>query len=136
GEVPPVMVAALRPGMLGLAGREADGAIVNWLSAADVATVAPYVRAGGPGKEIVARIFVCPTGDTERARAAGRRMITAYLNVPVYAAFHRWLGRAEVLEPMWKAWEAGDRAGALAAVPDGVVDDLPIHGPPGACRGP
>ena len=26
------------------------------------------------------------------ARAIGRRMITAYLNVGVYAEFHRWLG--------------------------------------------
>jgi probable F420-dependent oxidoreductase len=130
----PVMVAALRPGMLRLAGREADGAILNWLSAGDVPTVAPYVRETDPAREIVARIFVCPTDDADRARAAGRRMITAYLNVPVYAAFHRWLGREEVLEPMWKAWQAGDRAGALAAVPDALVDDLLIHGPPGACR--
>ena len=33
----PILVAALREGMLRLAGREADGAIVNWLSAEDVA---------------------------------------------------------------------------------------------------
>src|SRR5437764_5016145 len=130
----PVMVAALRPGMLRLAGREGDGAIINWLSADDVRTVAPYVREADPAKEIVARIFVCPTADAERARAAGRRMITAYLNVPVYAAFHRWLGRGEALGPMWAAWQAGDRAGALAAVPDAVVDDLLIHGGPEACR--
>jgi probable F420-dependent oxidoreductase len=134
GAAVPVMVAALRPGMLRLAGRESDGAIVNWLSAGDVRTVAPFVRETDPSREIVARIFVCPTADAERARAAGRRMITAYLNVPVYAAFHRWLGRADALEPMWKAWEAGDRAGALAAVPDSVVDELLIHGPPEACR--
>ena len=134
GREPPVMVAALRPGMLRLAGREADGAIINWLSAGDVATVAPYVRESDPAKEIVARVFVCPSADAERARAAGRRMITAYLNVPVYAAFHRWLGRADVLEPMWTAWQAGDRAGALAAVPDSLVDELLIHGPPETCR--
>ena len=35
------------PGMLRLAGREGDGAIINWLSADDVRTVAPIVRAGG-----------------------------------------------------------------------------------------
>ena len=129
-----VMVAALRPGMLRLAGREADGAIINWLSPADVRTVAPYVRETDPDKEIVARIFVCPTVDAERARAAGRRMVTAYLNVPVYAAFHRWLGRGGALEPMWAAWQAGDRAGALAAVPDSVVDEVLMHGPPEAWR--
>ena len=34
---PPILVAALREGMLRLAGREADGAIINWLSPADAA---------------------------------------------------------------------------------------------------
>jgi len=130
----PVMVAALRPGMLRLAGREAGGAVINWLSAGDVRTVAPYVREIDPAQEIVARIFVCPTADTERARAIGRRLVTAYLNVPVYAAFHDWLGRGDVLSKMWEAWRSGDRQGALDAVPDFVVDDLLIHGPPAACR--
>lgn len=136
-EQPPLLlVAALREGMLRLAGREADGAIINWLSADDVATVAPVVQAAGDGtpKEIVARIFVCPSTDTDAVRAAGRAMVTAYLNVPVYAAFHEWLGRGEELAPMWEAWRAGDRKAALAAVPDRVVDDLLVHGSPEACR--
>src|SRR5437763_7616944 len=34
--LPPILVGALRPGMLRLAGREGDGAIINWLSADDV----------------------------------------------------------------------------------------------------
>lgn len=130
----PVMVAALRPGMLRLAGRESEGAIVNWLAASDVPTVAPYVRESDPAREIVARIFVCPTADAERARAIGRRMITAYLNVPVYAAFHEWLGRADVLRKMWDAWQAGDRQAALEAVPDSLVDELLVHGRPEECR--
>jgi probable F420-dependent oxidoreductase len=130
-QVPPVYVAALRPGMLRLAGREADGAIINWLSADDVRTTVAEV---GPGKEVVARIFVCPTEDTERARAVGRIGIAAYLNVAVYAAFHRWLGRGPLLEEMWSAWGAGDRKAALAAIPDAVVDALVVHGSFDECR--
>ena len=130
-QVPPIYVAALRSGMLRLAGREGDGAIVNWLSADDVATAAAEV---GPGKAIVARIFVIPTDDAAAARAVARRMITTYLNVGAYAEFHRWLGRGPALQPMWDAWAAGDRKAALAAVPDQVVDDLVVHGSPAACR--
>ena len=37
----PILVAALREGMLRLAGREGDGAIINWLSADDVASRSP-----------------------------------------------------------------------------------------------
>jgi len=128
---PPIYVAALRPGMLRLAGREADGAILNWLSADDVSKVVPEV---GSGKAIVARIFVCPTDDSDRARHVGRVAIAAYLNVAVYAAFHEWLGRGPLLQAMWSAWRDGDRKAALAAIPDEVVDALIVHGSPEACR--
>jgi probable F420-dependent oxidoreductase len=133
-EPPKLLVAALRPGMLRLAGREADGAILNWLAVEDVPTVTRHVHAGGPGKEIVARIFVLVEPDPERARAAARPLIAAYLTVDVYRRFHEWLGRGEVLAPMWRAWAAGDRAGAAAAIPDQVVDALVVHGSPAQCR--
>ena len=133
---PPVLVAALREGMLRLAGREGDGAIINWLSADDVAKVVPIVTdaAGGDEREIVARIFCCPSENTEVVRAAAKFAIAAYLNVPVYAAFHQWLGRGEELQGMWDAWQAGDRKAALAEIPDSVVDELIVHGSPEACR--
>jgi probable F420-dependent oxidoreductase len=130
-EMPPILVAALRPGMLRLAGREGDGAIINWLSAEDVKTVVPHV---GDDKEIVARIFVLPTDNEEMVRFVGKRAIAAYLNVPVYAAFHAWLGRGETLQPMWDAWKAGDREAATAAIPDELVDALVVHGSPAEIR--
>jgi probable F420-dependent oxidoreductase len=130
-EPPAILVAALRPGMLRLAGREADGAIINWLSSNDVKRVAPEV---GAGKEIVARIFVCPSTDADAVRGMGRFAVAAYLNVEVYAKFHEWLGRGDDLKPMWDAWKAGDRKAATAAIPDHVVDELIIHGPPEYCR--
>lgn len=131
---PSILLAALRPGMLRLAGREADGAILNWLSADDVRRVVPYVREGGGGREIAARIFVCPSADRDTVRALGQRAVAAYLNVPVYAAFHEWLERGDRLGTMWERWRAGDRRGAAAAVPDEVIDALVINGPPERCR--
>jgi probable F420-dependent oxidoreductase len=138
----PILVAALREGMLRLAGREGDGAIVNWLSADDVATVAPIVhraakeKADTPGTtpEIAARIFVAATDDADTVRGMGRFAIAAYLNVPVYAAFHEWLGRGDQLGDMWRLWKDGDRKGALAAIPDDVVDELIVWGKPEQCR--
>jgi probable F420-dependent oxidoreductase len=131
---PRLLVAALREGMLRLAGREADGAVLNWLSADDLERVAPIVREYGADKEIVVRIMVASGRDAEAAREAGRRACAAYLTVPVYAAYHRWLGRGESLAGLWEAWERGDRRQALAAIPDAVVDQLIVHGPPEACR--
>ncbi|NIH79652.1 LLM class F420-dependent oxidoreductase [Amycolatopsis viridis] len=128
---PPIMLAALRPGMLKLAATEADGAITNWLSPSDVRQVRAEV---GPDTELAARIFVCPTTDRDAARGLGRMMISSYLTVPVYAAFHEWLGRGEVLAPMHEAWRAGDRKRANEVIPDEVVDDLIVHGSPAECR--
>jgi len=130
-EMPPILVAALRPGMLRLAGAAGDGAIINWLSADDVRTVVPHV---GEGKEIVARIFVLPTTDRDLVQLVGRRAIAAYLNVPVYAKFHEWLGRGEQLEPMWQAWQAGDRKAATEAIPEDLLDELIVHGTPDEIR--
>jgi len=136
-EPPKILIAALRQGMLRLAGREGDGAILNWLSAEDVKRVAPIVRDAAPDgapREIVARIFVCPNPDADPVRDVLRRAVNAYLNVPVYAAFHEWLGREGALHDMWAKWRAGDRKGAAAAVPDRVVDELVVHGSPEKCR--
>jgi probable F420-dependent oxidoreductase len=128
---PALALAALRPQMVRLAATESDAVITNWLSPADV----PKVRAAaGPSTELIARIFVCPTTDATTARAIARRALTGYLTVPAYFAFHDWLGRRELLQPMMDAWTAGDRKGAGAAIPDSVVDDLVIHGDFGTCR--
>jgi probable F420-dependent oxidoreductase len=135
----PILIAALREGMLKLAGRAGDGAIINWLSAEDVKRVAPVVRnaaaaAGRPEPEICARIFVAPTADADTVRAMGKFAIAAYLTVPVYAAFHDWLGRGDELAGLWAKWKEGDRKGALAEIPDRLVDELIVHGDPEACH--
>ena len=116
--------------------READGTIINWLSPNDTKKVAAVVSeaAGGQPKEIVCRIFCCPSENAAVVRQSARFAIAAYLNVPVYAAFHEWLGRGPQLRGMWDAWQAGDRKAALAAIPDEVVDDLIVHGSPDECR--
>jgi probable F420-dependent oxidoreductase len=128
---PALALAALRPGMVRLAAAQAGIAITNWLAPSDV----PKVRAvAGEDCELVARVFVIPTTDGQAARNIGRRVLAAYLTVPVYAAFHQWLGRGEIIEPMLTAWNAGDRRGALAAIPDSLVDELVIHGAAEECR--
>ena len=136
----PIYVAALQERMIRQAVRVADGVITNWLSADDFRQVAAVVRdeAGKVGKDaasfpILCRISVNPTRDA-RAREQFRRAVTAYLNVPVYRRFHQWLGRGDALAEMNARWDAGDRRGALAAVPDRAIDELAVFGTPEECR--
>jgi probable F420-dependent oxidoreductase len=119
---PPLLLAALRPRMLRLAGAEADGAILNWLAATDVPTVLDQLGERRTGFEVAARIFVCPTEDADYARGLGRRLLRTYLGVAAYAEFHRWLGRGGVLA-----------ATAAGEAPDDLVDELIVHGTPADC---
>jgi hypothetical protein len=57
-------------------------------------------------------------------------MFSSYITVPVYADFYRWLGYGEQIEPMVKAWEAGDRQAAAAAAPWELIEDMFVFGTP------
>lgn len=133
---PPVYLAALRPAMLRLAGREADGVMLSLVGVDDLPRIRTTLReaAAGARRELVLRIGVWPGADAERARAHIRRLLAAYLSVPAYAGMVDWLGRGEALAPVRSAWQAGDRRAAVAAVPDAWVDALFVHGEPAACR--
>src|SRR5262245_2799113 len=91
----PIYVAALRPGMLRVAGEVGDGAILNWLAAADVPRCVASIReaAARAGRdpdavEITARLIVHvdPPGPDSAAMVAGHSAPTP--NCPLTRAFH------------------------------------------------
>jgi len=137
----PIYIAALRPGMLKVAGEVGDGVILNWNSPEDVPKSVAIVReaARKAGRdpeavEVTARLFVNLDAPGPESDQILRRHVAAYLNVPVYHAYQEWLGRAPALQAMWDLWAAGDRKGAVAAVPSAVVEELIARGPLTALR--
>jgi probable F420-dependent oxidoreductase len=135
--VPPrLLIAALGPKMQRLAKAEADGVILNFLSPSDVATIAAHTaetaRELDAPLEVEARVFVIPGSDSA-AELAARRHIAAYLTVPVYTEFQRWLGRGPQLEELLDAWNGGDRKRAVEVVPDALVSELFVTGTPAEC---
>jgi probable F420-dependent oxidoreductase len=127
----PIVVAALRGRMLALAAELGDGAFTNFLPLSGARQVAEAF--GAPDKELVCRFFCFPKPE-EDALPAARRMLVAYATVPVYAAFFRWLGWAERIDPMVEAWTAGDRARALELVPEELVREVFLFGDAAAQR--
>jgi probable F420-dependent oxidoreductase len=127
----PIVVAALRGKMLGLAAEVADGAFTNFLPVSG----APQVAAafGAPDKELVCRFFCVPQPVAE-GMATARFLFAAYGTVPVYAEFFRWLGWGERIDPMVEAWHGGDRAKALELVPDDLVREIFLFGSPEQMR--
>jgi probable F420-dependent oxidoreductase len=127
----PIVVAALRGRMLGLAAELGDGAFTNFLPLSGTRQVAEAF--GAPDKELVCRFFCFPA-PAEEALPAARRMLVAYATVPVYTAFFRWLGWGERIDAMVAAWEEGDRRRALELVPDELVREVFVFGDPDAQR--
>ena len=131
----PIVLAALRGGMLKLAAAEADGAFTNFLPLSGLPQVVAGVREGEalagrePGSVDLSCRFFCVPGEEAEGLATARFLFTAYATVPVYTEFFRWLGWAEQIDPMIAAWQAGDRKLALELVPDELVRDVFLFGP-------
>jgi probable F420-dependent oxidoreductase len=127
----PIVLAALRDRMLGLAARVADGAFTNFLPLSRAAQVVEAFAS--PQKELACRFFSIHGPEAE-AVAAAKRIFVAYATVPVYAEFFRWLGFGDEIDPVVEAWNAGDRKGALELAPEALVRDVFLIGPVEAQR--
>jgi probable F420-dependent oxidoreductase len=127
----PIVLAALRDRMLGLAARIADGAFTNFLPLSRTGQVVDAF--GTPDKELACRFFSIQ-GPEEDALATAKRIFVAYATVPVYAEFFRWLGFGDEIDPVFEAWIAGDRKRALELAPEGLVREIFLLGPVEAQR--
>lgn len=125
---PRIIVAALNPGMLRLAGELADGVLLNYLPAGHVPWSVAQVRAGGSAP-IYAYVHVGVTDpDADANRMAARKDLFSYIVVDAYARNFARAGFAEEVEEVRAHHAAGDRAGALAAVSDRMIDAIDVMG--------
>ena len=138
---PKIILAALGPKALELAGEIADGALLNWISPDAVPASIRHLEAGAKkagrsldGFEIAAFVRVSVTDDRETSRQALARDITPYATVPSYASFFRASGYAAEIDALQAAWKAGDRAGAPKHLSARVLDALGVVGTEDECR--
>jgi probable F420-dependent oxidoreductase len=140
---PPVRVvlAALGPEMLELAGEIADGVVLNWIPPETVRVSIEHLETGArkagrtlAGFEIASFIRTCVTDDQAAARETLARDITGYATVDAYASFFRSAGFADEIDRVNAAWRAGDRSGAVKQVSSRFLDGLGVVGPEAFCR--
>jgi probable F420-dependent oxidoreductase len=128
-EPPPIVVGAMNPKMLRLAGRVADGVFLTWSPVDEIAGRLALVREGEkeagrePGSVWAMVSFWAYAGDrVPEATERMRRLCLQYAMVPTHAGSFAGvfpeIGRATGL------WRSGDRRGALALVPDELVHRL------------
>ena len=114
--------------MLRLAGAEVDGVLLNYLPASHVAWCVEQVRRGG-NATIYANVHV-GVGDRAAAAPQARYDLFSYAVVDAYARSFARAGFGDAVQAIRAAHRSGDRAGALAAVPDGMVDAINVTGDP------
>jgi len=129
---PKVVLGALGPAMLRLAGEVADGVLLNYLPATHVEWSVEQVRSGGDA-QIYAYVHA-GVGDHEQALDKARRDLFSYAVVDSYAANFTRAGFGDEVDDIRARHAAGDRAGALAAVSDGFCDAIDIVGDADAVR--
>ncbi len=135
---PELLLAALQPRMLALAGEASDGAAI-WLGGARHLREsaipllrAAAARAGRGTPRVVCGLPIALTGDREAARAGVARWVGPSARLPSYRAVLRASGASgpEDVALIGGAGELADRLGELRAL--GVTDfnalAVPVHG--------
>jgi 5,10-methylenetetrahydromethanopterin reductase len=136
----PIYLGALGPRMLELAGRVADGVVLNLMSPAQAGEAAGLVRAAAAAAgrdpaavEVVCVVHCCLSGDAAAAAAAARDVVPRYVLHPAVGPLFGEDRLGADLRVVRELLLGGDRAGATARVPQAVADGFVAHGDADTC---
>lgn len=127
----PIYLAALGPRMVELAGRAADGVLLNWCTPERVARAREELargaeRAGRDPREITVAVYVraCLGHEDDQAIPVLRQAVAEYAAKPHYRRQLEAVGLGEEAAAAAKAFEADDPQ----SVPEALVDAVSVHG--------
>ncbi len=119
---PKIIMAALGPQMLKLAGEVADGVLLNYIPQFHVADSIAQVRAGGSA-EIFAYVHAA-VGDYAVSERSARRDLFNYSMADGYANMFRAAGFADEVNELRSRQAEKDRDGALAAISERMIQSI------------
>ena len=123
---PKIVMAALGPQMLKLAGEIADGVLLNYIPTSHVAESIAKVRSGGDAK-IFAYVHAA-VGDLEVSARSARRDLFNYAMADGYANMFRAAGFADEVNELREKHAAKDRDGAVAAISERMIQAIDFIG--------
>lgn len=123
---PKLIMAALNPQMLRLAGEIADGVLLNYMPASHVPAAVRQVRKGG-NATIYAYVHASVTDFAEGA-ASARRDLFGYAMADGYARMLRAASFAEEVDRLREKYAQKDREGALAAISERMIQSINFMG--------
>lgn len=131
GELPPVVVAALRKRMVALGGELGGGIIFANAARSHMAeslSHLPAARAADPDFFVGNMIPTCISDDVEAAAAVNRRTLSGYVALPNYRNYWKEAGYVEEMEAIEKALEAGERERVPALLSERWLSDTTLYG--------
>jgi 5,10-methylenetetrahydromethanopterin reductase len=138
----PIYLAALGPRMTALAGRVADGVILNLMTPAQAGAAASAVRAAAAAAgrdpasvEIVCVVHCALSESSAAAAAAARAVVLRYVLHPSVPVLFGEVDGGVSLDGVRELLLAGDREGAAGRVPQEVADGFVAHGDAARCAG-
>lgn len=137
----PIHLAALTIETAALGGEIADGVMPFLPSRAYltqlVTAAKEAARKAGKTPTEVECIISIPTfisDDVDQARSAARYNLAYFSRLPYYRRQWRRCGFADEVNALQKAWQQDNRRAAAALIPDRMVDEVCVFGPPEQCR--
>jgi alkanesulfonate monooxygenase SsuD/methylene tetrahydromethanopterin reductase-like flavin-dependent oxidoreductase (luciferase family) len=137
GELPPVVLAALRDPMVALAGEIGDGVVFANAARSHMGRslgVLPQAKRGDPKFFVGNMIPTCIDDDVAAAAAVNRRTLSGYVTLPNYRAYWKAAGYVEEMEAVERALAAGERERIPDILSDRWLADTTLFGSAAAVR--
>ena len=123
---PKIIMAALNPQMLKLAGEIADGVLLNYLPASHVGASVEQVRKGGDAT-IYAYVHAA-VGSLEERTNSARRDLFNYAMADGYARMFKEAGFEDEVNELRQKQSEKDREGAVAAISERMIQAIDFIG--------
>lgn len=137
GDLPPIILAALRKRMVALSGEIADGVIFANASrshmAASLAAI-PAAKRADPAFLVANMIPTCISDDIEAAKAVNRRTLTRYTTLPNYRNYWKEAGYEGEMAAIERAIAEGRQGDIPSLMSDKWLADATLFGPAAAVR--
>jgi probable F420-dependent oxidoreductase len=136
--MPPVVVAAVGPGMCRMCGEVADGLVAHPLASPEylARVVRPAIEQGAaragraPAQcPLTATVIASISDDVDLARREAKLQIAFYSTTRSYSAILALHGREAIVPQLRSAFAARDRARMISLIDDELCDAIAIAGP-------
>ncbi|MCB1740970.1 MAG: LLM class flavin-dependent oxidoreductase [Gammaproteobacteria bacterium] len=137
----PIYIAALREGMLRMAGAVADGVLMNWVTLDYVPRAIELIHEGAraAGRDpstirVASYLRTCVCDDPERVERASRAQVARYGSMPYYRRYFQSIGFGDEAQAIEQAWQRDDAQAAAAIVSTRMLRAITIYGSADECR--